>query len=503
MKRRRQEAELEQSNALDAIRELTAALGEDAVATDPHELALYRDPYDYRGSDRYTASAVVSPRSVEDVQAILAVANRHRVPLWTIGQGRNNAYGGAAPIVKDSLIVSMREMNRVLEVDDDLAYALVEPGVRFFDLYEHLRAGGYRLWPSIPDLGWGSVVGNTLEYGRGYTPHGEHPGMVCGLEVVLADGDVLRTGVGGMTGSRTWNAYPWSFGPSHNGLFFQSNLGIVTKMGVWLMRAPDVYLSGWVRFQDDATMGPVTDAIRELMLDSTIANLPLIAYGMAVEEHEVGFGERGWGLRFALYGREATVESNHAIVRETLGAIPGVTIGARTFRGEERHAAINHNDKVQGGVPGMELMDAFNAAAYGDDTGHLDLSHVGPMRGDDLVACIARMRELYSATEFPYLGGMVFLGRSLLHITTFFFDVRDERQTRAAYDAYAQIAAELAKLGYPLYRTNIQHMDLIAATFDWGDHALRRFNERLKDALDPNGILAPGKQGIWPKGMRS
>jgi len=61
---------------------------------------------------------------------------------------------------------------------------------------------------------------------------------------------------------------------------------------------------------------------------------------------------------------------------------------------------------------------------------------------------------------------------------------------------------ELKNRGYPIYRTNIQHMDLVADQFDFNDHAQRRLNERLKDMLDPNGILSPGKQGIWPKAMR-
>ena len=296
----------------------------------------YRDPYDFQGSDDYTAAAVVTPRSVEEVQAVLRIANELRVPLWTFGQGRNNAYGGSAPRVKGSIVVSLREMNRVFEVNDELAYALIEPGVRFFDLHDHLRAGNHKLWASIPDLGWGSVIGNTLEYGRGYTPNGEHLATACGLEVVLANGEVLRTEMGGMSNSKTWNAYPWSFGPSHAGLFFQSNLRIVTKMGVWLMRQPEVYLSGFAHFLDDAAVGPLVDAVRELMLDGTIRNLPLLGYGLNLGEGEATFGGDGWGLRFALYGRAAMVDAQYEIVRASLEAIPGVAVGRRLFRWDER-----------------------------------------------------------------------------------------------------------------------------------------------------------------------
>jgi 4-cresol dehydrogenase (hydroxylating) len=126
------------------------------------------------------------------------IANRHRVPLWTHGQGRNNGYGGPAPRVKDSVIVSLREMNRVLEIDPELAYAVVEPGVRWFDLYEAVQAAGYPLMLSIADLGWGSVVGNTLDHGVTYSPYGVDMGMQCGMEVVLPDGSVMRTGMGAM-----------------------------------------------------------------------------------------------------------------------------------------------------------------------------------------------------------------------------------------------------------------------------------------------------------------
>src|SRR6476660_8450100 len=103
--------------------------------------------------DAFTASAVLMPTTVEEIQAILAIANEQRVPLWTHGQGRNNGYGGPAPRVSGSVIVSLRNMNQVLEINEELGYAVVEPGVRWFDLYEAIQAGGHKLSVSIPDLG--------------------------------------------------------------------------------------------------------------------------------------------------------------------------------------------------------------------------------------------------------------------------------------------------------------------------------------------------------------
>jgi 4-cresol dehydrogenase (hydroxylating) flavoprotein subunit len=484
-----------------AVEAFVRALGADAVLTSEVDLREYRDPYDFQGSDAYTASAVVTPTSTEEVQAVVRIANEHKVPLWTFGQGRNYAYGGPAPRVRGSVLVSLRNMNRVLEVNDELAYAVLEPGVRFFDLHDHLQAGGHRLWPSIPALGWGSVVGNTLEYGVGYGAYGEHATKACGLEVVLPDGDVLRTGMGAITNSRTWHAHQWSFGPSHQWLFFQSNLGIVTKMGVWLRSRPEVYISAWARFADDATVAPVTDAVRELMLDGAIGNPPVLGYGLSIGEGQTSIDEEMWGLRFALYGREPVVRAQYEVVRETLEAIPGVEAHHRLYRWEDRYDAHDHNDKVQAGIPGMEMLDAFKVA-YGEDTGHLDVSLVGPTAGADLVEANATLRELYARSEFPFRTGVIFLPRSLLNVSTVVFDTSNERQTRAAYDTCAMLAREMTGRGYPIYRTNIQHMDLVADVYDFNDHAQRRLNERLKDMLDPNGILSPGKQGIWPKAMR-
>jgi len=118
-----------------ALRDFESLLGAERVLTSEDDLQEFRDPFEYAAWDDYTGSAVVMPTTVEEVQEVVRIAARHGVPLWTHSAGRNNGYGGPAPRVKGSVLVSLRRMNRVLEIDEELGYAVVEPGVRWFDLY--------------------------------------------------------------------------------------------------------------------------------------------------------------------------------------------------------------------------------------------------------------------------------------------------------------------------------------------------------------------------------
>jgi len=93
--------------------------------------------------------------------------------------------------------------------------------------------------------------------------------------------------------------------------------------------------------------------------------------------------------------------------------------------------------------------------------------------------------------------------RELHHITLMIFDhssPQERRNVHALYEVLVRDAAAAA--GYGVYRTHLAFMNLIADTYGWNDHAQMRFFETIKDALDPNGVLAPGKQGIWPKRLR-
>ena len=104
------------------------------------------------------------------------------------------------------------------------------------------------MWVDTPDPGWGSLIGNAMDHGIGYTMgyYRDHFGAHTGMEVVLPNGEVLRTGMGAMPASQSWQEYRHGYGPDPAGLFGQGNFGIVTKMGFRLMPAPEHWRNGLV-----------------------------------------------------------------------------------------------------------------------------------------------------------------------------------------------------------------------------------------------------------------
>lgn len=506
-----------------ALADFTAALGAEAVLVEAPAVAEFRDPFAHKSWHDYDPSAVLMPESVEQVQAILRIANEHKVPLWTSSQGRNNGYGGAAPRVGGTVVLNLRRMNRVLEVNEDSAWALIEPGVRFFDLYDHLRAIGSKLWMSVPDLGWGSVVGNTLDHGLGYTPTGDHPGQQCGMEVVLPNGELLRTGMGGMANPKAWQIYKRGCGPSADSLFMQSNFGVVTKMGLWLMPPPDCYMPGWLTLRKDSDLELLLERLRPLMLDGTIPNQPMIinaVCGMSaftgrdawytgegpmpeevIEEiaRQPGLGR--WVMRFALYGDARIVERQREIVEAAFGTIPGATVSFSRYDGRNLPELENPHERVQAGIPSMAL-DQMTRWYGGEKGGHIGFSCVAPTTGADGAALRDLVRTGLNQAGLDYSAVIIVGKRSMIHVGLVVFDTENEAQARAAYEACKGLVEPAAKLGYGEYRAHLDFMDLVADQYGFNNHAQRRFAETLKDALDPNGILSPGKQGIWPKVWR-
>lgn len=475
----------------------------------------YLDIYAPGDEAAHAPAAAVCPASSAEVQALIRIANEHRVPLWPISRGKNYGYGGAAPLMSGTVVLDMTRMNRILEVDERLGYCRIEPGVGFFDLHEYLQRQRIPLWMGNPGNAWGSVIGNALERGNSSTPYGEHSANLCGLEVVLPSGELVRTGTGAMANSATGSLFRHGYGPSWDELFVQSNFGIVTQAGFWLMPEPEAMLTMTLRVPRPEDIHWLVDVLRPFRLRRVIEhNVNITSYmasaTMSSQRTEWYTGRDAlppsvvraimdktgagwWNPTIRLYGLPEVNEAHRALIE---AAIAPHTAARFSISRWERGAGA----RPGGPAPSVNSLQIVNW--HGGRGGHIAFSPVLPTDGRRAAEQLERTRRRYAEHGIDYSGTFYVCGRHLLNVNLMLYDRDDANLTARTRELFRVLVEDAASAGYSEYRTHLTYMDQVARTFDFNGHALLRLNETLKDALDPNGILAPGKSGIWPERYR-
>lgn len=502
------------------VRELRDVVGDDAVHIERAKVDEFKDAYWIPGDETYAASAVVQPATTEEVQAIMRIVNRYSVPLWPHSQGRNLGHGGPSPRVRGSIQLGFQRMNRVLEIDEELAYAVVEPGVTWQDLHDEVAARGFDLLTPCPDLGWGSIIGNSMDGGHTYQHYGADYVMPTGFEVVLPDGELLRTGQGAIPGSASWHLYKRSLGPSLDPLFVQSNLGIVTRMGVWLKRRPPAYAPVTLIVDDDGDLEVAIDTVRELRLAGHLEGIPAVystlraahmirdapvppgpAPFTAAELKRIGAetGLGAWAVRTSVWGDAELVAYRLRQIDAAWLSIPSGRLEAPRVYDATEYAGITGSAAQIGiGIPTLKALESTPA-----HIAHLDVSPVVPLRGADVRIVVEALRRLFAEEGMNFGAGIMVTGeRSAVVIAGIRYDKTDEEGARSAFRLGRRIVSVLGRLGYGDSRPHLENMDLAADLHSYNGHAYRRFVERIKDAVDPNGVLSPGRHGIWPAAYR-
>jgi (+)-pinoresinol hydroxylase len=521
------------------LQEFANAVGDSWVFSKDEDIALYDDAYTpFFGEPELQrrASAAVAPASVEQVQAVVRIANKYKVPLYAISTGRNLGYGGSAPVLSGSVIVDLKRMNRVIEVNESGGYAVVEPGVSFFDLYRHLEDSNHALLCSPPEPGWGSPIGNALDHGIGGVA-GDNFAMINGLEVVLPNGEVMRTGMGALNTPRLWQYYRYGFGPYLDGLFSQSNFGIVTKAGFWLVRRPEVQSSFVVTSFNSDDLYPMIDLIQSLrqqgVVFTSVAGSPIRsannntdgALSMKLPEVKALLDQRDGGAASAWnrLGRDKNVPVSLVTggvrgsarmvaaaieeAKDVFSKIPGATVR----QGPSIRFPVNPDDidDAQRSFIGIPTLWAFSRiAVQGTSHGHYYFSPMIRTSAQDMfeINNLVRSVLLESGDEdltdrFGWRGGIGPYPRSSMLLYEFLItgDVALNRRRR---DIFKRLVEACGARGWAEYRTPPAFQDLVMSQYAFNNHVLRRFHEAIKDAIDPNGILAAGKSGIWPKHLR-
>lgn len=529
---------------LDLLRELRQTVGPRYVCTDGITLGQYAAS---TASRSVRPLAVVFPGSQDEVVALMAVAASRGVPVYPVSTGKNWGYGDACPVGTGQIVLDLSRMNRIVHVDKELAYAVIEPGVTQQQLSDYLREQGLPLWMDCTGAGPDtSLMGNILERGFGHSPYGNRLQHVSGMRVVLASGDVLDTGFGHYPGAQATHLFPYGVGPILDGLFTQSNMGVVTQVGLWLMPAAacvNHFLCSVDRHEDIAA---VIDALRPLRMDGTLRSivhigndLRVISGGQVFPRQLAGgvsslpealrgqmreaAGAGAWTVSGALYGSMAQVAAARAAVRAalkptcaklrfvddrtlTLGKLAARLLGGtrwgRRIRSQlalgEALLAMNR------GVPnGRFLAGAYWRRRQGlpagfpraanparDQCGMLWVSPILPMRGNDVLTLHALVEPLFRQHGFDLFVTFSMINeRALGAVLTITYDKLDVDETGRAKTCHQSVFDAVMKAGYIPYRVGNQSMGALDPHGDvyWKTVA------RIRQALDPRGLIAPGR----------
>jgi 4-cresol dehydrogenase (hydroxylating) len=497
-----------------AMRAFEAALGAGKVFFEDLDRQTYRDKF-WVDEGAHIPFGAIAPTSVEEVQAAVRVANQFRVPIFPISRGKNLGYGGSAPVLEGSVVMDLSGMKKI-EFDAANGVVTLEPGVGFYDLYDYIQQNDLPFWLSTPGNSWGSVIGNALDRGVGYTPFGENTKSLCGMEVVLPTGEAVRTGMGAFAGANTWGLYPYGFGPAWDQMFVQSNFGIVTKANMWLMDEPESLMGMDVEFDRPEDLKAMVDTIGPLRREGLLRQSPSIGNWMraaavlttrqewteepgalsdsVIDAIRKRFNIGWWGVSLRLYGREEVNKASYKVLEKAMSDIKPMLIKPTSW--------VKGQPMERSGWTGTPLTFPMqNANWYGGRGGHIGFSPILPQDGSAALAQFQRTYARYREYGMDYQGSFAFGERHLINVNAMIFDQDDAAMMGRIDPFFRTLVADAKAQGYGEYRTHLDYMDLVAGSYDWNGGALRKLNEKVKDALDPNGILAPGKSGIWPSGL--
>ncbi len=498
-----------------------------------------------------TISSVYYPQKLVDVQTLIQQCRSTGIPLYPISKGFNWGYGSRSPTASNCALVDLSRMNRILNAEAislNNPIAIIEPGVTQLQLYEFLQK-------NVPELTFNvtgsskdtSIIGNALDRGVGYL--GPRKNDLFGLEVVTGTGEILRTGFRRLGDSSPLaQTHPFGLGPILDGLFFQSNFGIVTSACLKLLpRRPKETVISFHLYKNDDLSNFIQELIQlkyEGLLTSVthianhIRSRTTLAYGIAnYLENECGLcreaalKETDKALNIIIsegWTSLSTVTGTHAQVKVALKEIRSrmqkfgkvrvitntlltlgfnITHALRSFSIARTHAAaISAMRPLHGlalGVPTdiaiENLLWKFNHPNI--HAAELDKSRCGllfinpalPSNGKIISETVKNLESIAkNYGHILYMTINIETETSLVAIVNLLFDRSISEETARAHKCADALLEYIHRKGLEVYRVRADMMNKITAINpDYWEkiHA-------LKQIFDPDNIISPGRYNL-------
>lgn len=513
----------------EALAAFEALLGAEHVIRDADQLALVqRTTY---GAARRVLG-IVRPGSVDEVRRCVRIANDHGAPIYPVSRGRNWGYGSRVPPRDCAAVLDLSRLDRIAGYDANLGHLTVQPGVTFAALAAFLRSVDAPFFASVHGgPSDASVLGHVLERGLGKGPYADRWLYACGFEVVLPTGELVHTGFGRFDDAACAPVARAGPGPHLDGLFTQSNMGIVTELTIWLVPQAQRATSFLFAIRDDARLEALVDALRVLKLEGTLRSSCLLANDvrrlsfagqypwdeaggvtplpLAVRQ-KLGRGI-AWSGDGALYSPTAAqLAADKARVREVLESKADVLVWGDEAQAADAPIPAEVLQIVHSLNTGQPLARS-SATAYWrkrgplpetldpdrDGCGFISFSPAVPFEGRHVRVAIRSLEAIMTSHGFePNLGLNCVAERSIDLTPMILFDRDIPGEDERAMACHDEMLEKLAAQGYFPYRLCTEAMDKLPAARD----DFEKLVQTVKKALDPNDILAPGRYDYRGRG---
>ena len=452
------------------VADLRAALPADRVLVDPDVVAPYlHDEAEWAAYGR--AAAVVRPRTTAEVAAVVAACDRHVRPL--VPRGGGTGLSGGANAVDGCVVLSTERMREIVEIDEAERLAVVQPGVVNDDLRAAAAERGLWYPPDPASAPWSTIGGNVATNAGGLccVKYGVTRDYVLALEVVTAAGDVVRVGRRTAKGVAGYDLAGLMVGS-------EGTLGVITEVTVRLRPLRTAVPRTVVGFFD--TLSAAGDAVHRV----TARGLQPSAFELIdrVCLHAVN----AW--------KHAGLPEDAAVLLLAQTDLPEPAAG-------EEAAAIHAEFEAAGAREAVFSTDATEAEALFDarrlaypaleQRGDAMLTEDVCLPRGRLAEMLARVEEI-AVRHDVLIANIAHAGDGNLHplLITPHGDEAAKRRAQAAFDDIVDAALALGGTVTGEHGVGLLKLPGMRAELGPGVLALQR---AVKQALDPKGILNPGK----------
>lgn len=453
---------------------LAEIVGENYVSYQAEELFFYsRDPGLMPPNK---PDFVVLPKTSSEIQEIVKLAKREKIPIVPMGAGL--ALTGLVIPLKGGIVVDMKRMNKIVEVNERARYAIVEGGASQGFLKSYLEKNYPRLRHSIPDAPpAATIAANVIIHGQGRLTqqYGFNSDMVCGLEVVLPSGEICKIGSSSISSDWFSKGAPL---PDLSGLFLGwfGTTGIITKVGLKLypkkkIRDIEIFVT------DNENLVP--DMIYEITHTEMVEDVLIFTQPLPMmfkDNHHVSFYLTGDTDEEIEFKRKMVWKALEGFIKSKDGGFMSVP------------------PAMKGSLLEMPQTSASRLADVKKGGG---FEYSGPIISvERYPECSRKLVEMSLKYDLAYSGMIRIIGRghSMMFGFAFTFNRADADMMDRTRKALEEISYYVLDIGGVYWKPTVAEQKIAIEKMDPNTRHLMKM---IKDILDPHGIMNPGNWEVY------